>query len=91
MPDGAIDAELTTLARDPSTKLFTKQTGFSTGAVVKKQSHVDGWHTDSSYEVSLPVTFVLHCGCAIHWRESGSRVELISVHRTFLRTTLSFT
>lgn len=57
MPDGAIDAELTTLARDPATKLFTKQTGFSTGAVIKKQSHIDGWHTDSSYEVSLPLSF----------------------------------
>ena len=65
MPDGAIDAELTTLARDPATKLFTKQTGFSTGAVIKKQSHIDGWHTDSSYEVSLPLSFGLHPGCAM--------------------------
>ena len=52
MPDGTIDAELTTLARDPTKKLHKNQSGFSGGAKVKKQSHVDGWHTDSSYEVS---------------------------------------
>ncbi|CAF9910066.1 MAG: hypothetical protein ALECFALPRED_006146 [Alectoria fallacina] len=47
MPDGTIDAELTTLARDPTKKLHKNQSGFSGGAKVKKQSHVDGWHTDS--------------------------------------------
>ena len=57
MPDGTVDAELTTLARDPTTKLFTKETGFSTSASMKKQSRLDGWHTDSSYEVSLPWSF----------------------------------
>lgn len=52
MPDGTVDPELTTLARDPATKLHITQNGFSGGAKVKKQSHVDGWHTDSSYEAS---------------------------------------
>ena len=51
MPDGTIDAELTTLARDATKKLHTNQSGFSGGVKVKQQSHIDGWHTDSSYEV----------------------------------------
>lgn len=51
MPDGTIDPELTTLARDPTKKLV-EHNGFSDTSKIKKQSHVDGWHTDSSYEVS---------------------------------------
>lgn len=54
MPDGTIDAELTTLARDPAKKLYKNQSGFSGGTKVKKQSHADGWHTDNSFEVSHP-------------------------------------
>ena len=61
MPDGTVDAELTTLARDPAKKLVNHN-GFSGGAKVKQQSHVDGWHTDSSFEVS----------CALHSRLSAS-------------------
>ncbi|KAL9067073.1 MAG: hypothetical protein Q9161_007163 [Pseudevernia consocians] len=53
MPDGTIDAELTTLVRDPATKLYKSQNGFSGGAKVKKQSHIDGWHTDSSIGADL--------------------------------------
>ena len=52
MSDGTIDAELTTLARDPAKKLHLNQTGFSGNTEIKQQSRVDGWHTDSSYEVS---------------------------------------
>ena len=59
MPDGTIDAELTTLARDPAKKLYAKQSGFSGGAAIKKQSHIDGWHTDSSFEVRPSSSFGL--------------------------------
>ncbi len=59
MPDGTIDAELTTLARDPAKKLYAKQSGFSGGAAIKKQSHIDGWHTDISFEVRLSSSFGL--------------------------------
>ncbi|KAL9622027.1 MAG: hypothetical protein Q9160_003526 [Pyrenula sp. 1 TL-2023] len=55
LPDGTVDAELTTLARDPSKKLV-KQAGF--GAHEKKQTHADGWHTDCSYE-RVPADFTL--------------------------------
>ena len=55
LPDGTIDAELTTLARDPSKKLV-KQAGF--GKHEKKQSHADGWHTDCSYE-NVPADYTL--------------------------------
>ncbi|KAK0507291.1 hypothetical protein JMJ35_010329 [Cladonia borealis] len=58
MPDGTIDAELTTLARDPAKKLYAKQSGFSGGAAIKKQSHIDGWHTDSSFE-NVPSDYTL--------------------------------
>ena len=61
MPDGTVDAELTNLAGDPAKKLVN-HSGFLGGAKVKQQSHVDGWHTDSSYEVS----------CAPHLRLSAS-------------------
>ncbi|KAE9976788.1 hypothetical protein BLS_001856 [Venturia inaequalis] len=55
LPDGTIDAELTTLARDPNKKLV-KQAGF--GKKEKKQSHSDGWHTDCSYE-NIPADYTL--------------------------------
>jgi alpha-ketoglutarate-dependent taurine dioxygenase len=55
LPDGTIDPELTTLARDPKKKLV-KQAGF--GRSEKKQSHADGWHTDCSYE-RIPADFTL--------------------------------
>lgn len=58
LPDGSIDAALTTIARDPKKKLFTKQSGFGGAHAKKKQSHVDGWHTDSSYE-HIPADFTL--------------------------------
>ena len=65
MPDGAIDAELTTLARDPAKKLVN-DTGFSSSGDMKRQSRLDGWHTDSPFEVSLPSFFGLQPGYAIH-------------------------
>ncbi|KAM3070827.1 hypothetical protein ACMFMG_009745 [Clarireedia jacksonii] len=55
LPDGTIDAELTTLARDPKKKLV-QQAGF--GKKEKKQSHSDGWHTDCSYE-NVPADYTL--------------------------------
>ncbi|CAD6578837.1 MAG: hypothetical protein ASARMPRED_008868 [Alectoria sarmentosa] len=58
MPDGTIDAELTTLARDPAKKLYKNQSGFSGGTKVKKQSHADGWHTDNSFE-NIPADYTL--------------------------------
>ena len=58
IPDGTIDAELTTLARDPTKKLVN-QTGFSGNTQVKQQSSADGWHTDSSFEVSHTLHFGL--------------------------------
>ncbi|TAQ90510.1 hypothetical protein B7494_g1210 [Chlorociboria aeruginascens] len=57
LPDGTIDAELTTLARDPTKKLV-QQAGFSGSAKVKKQSHADGWHTDNSFE-TIPADYTL--------------------------------
>lgn len=65
MPDGTIDAELTTLARDPAKKLVN-DTGFSSSGGMKKQSRLDGWHTDSPFEVSLPLFLGLQPGYAIH-------------------------
>ena len=52
MPDGTIDPVLTTLARDPTKKLYNHQSGFTGRQKMKTQSHVDGWHTDSAFEVS---------------------------------------
>jgi len=57
MPDGTIDAELVTLARDPSKKLV-QQAGFSRAARGHKQSHADGWHNDCAYE-NTPADFTL--------------------------------
>ncbi|KAK6614720.1 alpha-ketoglutarate-dependent sulfonate dioxygenase 4 [Botrytis cinerea] len=58
LPDGTIDAELTTLAiasTRPKKKLV-QQAGF--GKKEKKQSHSDGWHTDCSYE-NIPADYTM--------------------------------
>ena len=92
MPDGTVDAELTTLARDPAKKLHTNQSGFSGGAKVKKQSHVDGWHTDSSYEVNpLPSFRTGFKTFAVSLRIIGFRADFKLPKRIFPQTTRCFT
>ena len=91
MPDGTIDAELTTLARDPAKKLYAKQSGFSGGAAIKKQSHIDGWHTDISFEVR-PSSSLDLCNHTLQINTFVTlAVELMSIYRTFLQTIHYFT
>ena len=91
MPDGTIDAELTTLARNPAKKLYAKQSGFSGGAAVKKQSHIDGWHTDISFEVRPFSSFGLrNVGLQINAFVT-LKFQLMWLYRTFLQTIHCFT
>ena len=91
MPDGTIDAELTTLARDPAKKLYTKQSGFSGGAAIKKQSHIDGWHTDISFEVRPSSSFGLRNVAPQANVFVILEFGLMSLYRTFLQTIHCFT
>ncbi|XP_014560730.1 hypothetical protein COCVIDRAFT_12494 [Bipolaris victoriae FI3] len=46
---GKVDAEMSTIARNPK-KMLSKQTGVDGKSRVKKQSAADGWHHDIGFE-----------------------------------------
>ncbi|KAF1357360.1 taurine dioxygenase [Lizonia empirigonia] len=46
---GKVDAEMSTIARNPK-KMLSKQTGVEGKSRVKKQSAADGWHHDIGFE-----------------------------------------
>ena len=58
--DGSVDPYLVTMQRDLNKKLYKREAGHN-GIKIKRQSHADNWHTDSSFEV----------GCCQHLLEEG--------------------